>query len=69
MPCRVCSSHNLQKLDGELTASFPSVKDVKASPIYVCQEVRVCMDCGFAELRIPTAELEVLRKAKKGSAS
>lgn len=69
MPCRVCSSDNLQKLDGELTASLPSVKDVKASPIYVCQEMRVCLDCGFAELRIPTAELEALRKTKKGSAS
>jgi hypothetical protein len=69
MPCRVCSSDNLQKLDGELTASFSSAKDVKVSPIYVCQEVGVCMDCGFTELRIPITELEVLRKAKKGSAS
>ena len=69
MPCRVCLSENLQKLDGELTASFSSVKDVNVRPIYVCQEVRVCMDCGFAELRIPTAELEVLRNAKKDSAS
>jgi hypothetical protein len=69
MPCKVCSSDNLQKLDGELTASFSSVKDVKVRPIYVCQEVRVCMDCGFAELLIPAAELGVLRQAKKGSAS
>lgn len=69
MPCRVCSSDNLQKLAGELTASFSSVKDVKVKPLYVCQEVRVCMDCGFAELSIPTTELEALRKAKKGSAS
>jgi hypothetical protein len=69
MSCRVCSSDNLQKLDGEFTASFSSVKDVKVRPIYVCQEVRVCMDCGFAELRIPTAELEILRKARKGFAS
>jgi hypothetical protein len=69
MPCRECSSDNLQKLDGELTASFSSLKDVKISPIYVCQEVRVCMDCGFAELRLPTPELEVLRKAKRESAS
>jgi hypothetical protein len=69
MPCRVCSSDNLQTLDGELTVSFSSVKDVKVAPIYVCQQVRVCMDCGSAELRFPTAELEVLRKAKQGSAS
>jgi hypothetical protein len=59
----------LQKLDAEFTASFSSLKDVKVDPIYVCQEVRVCLDCGFAELRVPHAKLEVLRKAKKGSAS
>jgi len=69
MPCRMCSSDNLQKLDGELTASLSSMKDVHVDPLYVCQEVCVCMDCGFAELRVPTTELEVLRKAKKGSAS
>jgi hypothetical protein len=65
----MCLSDNLQKLDVELTASFPSLKDVKVSPIYVCHEVLVCMDCGFTELRIPTVELEILRTAKKESAS
>jgi predicted nucleic-acid-binding Zn-ribbon protein len=69
MPCRACSSDNLEKLNAEFTASFSSLKDVNVNPIYVCQEMRVCLDCGFAELRVPHAELEVLRKAKKGSAS
>jgi hypothetical protein len=60
----------LQRLDGELTASFPSLKNVKVNPIYVCQAVSVCLNCGIAELRVPDAELEVLRKTKnEGPAS
>lgn len=64
MVCKVCNSENLQKLEGELTASLPSLKGVKVSPIYVCQSVLVCLDCGFTELVIPSAELLSLKKAK-----
>lgn len=64
MACRVCNSENLQKLEGELTASLPSLKDLKVSPIYVCQSVLVCLDCGFTELVIPTTKLLSLKKAK-----
>jgi hypothetical protein len=64
MACRVCNSENLQKLEGELTASLPGLKDLKVSPIYVCQNVLVCLDCGFAELVIPTTKLLPLKSAK-----
>lgn len=69
MGCKVCNSENLQKLDGELTASLPSVKALKAPPIYVCQSFVVCLDCGFAEFVIPTVELQSLKKAKAASGS
>lgn len=69
MPCKVCNSENLQKLDGELTASFPSLKALKVPPIYVCQGFVVCLDCGFAELVIPSTELQSLKKAKAASGS
>jgi len=64
MACRVCNSENVQKLDGDMTVSLPSPKDLKVSPVYVCQSVLVCLDCGFAELFIPTTELLPLKKAK-----
>jgi prolyl-tRNA editing enzyme YbaK/EbsC (Cys-tRNA(Pro) deacylase) len=57
----------LQRLDGELTASLPALKGLKASPLYVCQSILVCMDCGFAELVIPTSELLSLKNAKAAS--
>jgi hypothetical protein len=64
MPCRACKSENLQRLDGELTASLPDAKKVSAPPVYICQSVLVCLDCGFAELMTPTNELHSLKKLK-----
>jgi hypothetical protein len=64
MPCKACKSENLQELDGELTASPPDPRGVKFAPVYVCQKVLVCLDCGFAELLVPKNELQSLKKAK-----
>lgn len=69
MACKACNSENLQRMDGELTASLPTLKGLKASPLYVCQSILVCMDCGFAELVIPTSELLSLKNAKAASGS
>jgi len=65
MACKACSSDNLQKLDAELTASLPVVKAVTAAPVYVCQKLLVCMDCGFAEFVIPDKELQSLKDRVK----
>lgn len=64
MTCKACTSENLQKLDGEFTASFPDSEQVRTPPVYVAQSMLVCLDCGFAELMIPGRELELLKKAK-----
>jgi len=64
MPCKACKSENLQKFDGELTASLPNLKGVSVPPVYVCQSVLVCLDCGFAELVVPTSELQSFKRGK-----
>jgi len=69
MACKACHSENLQKLDGELTASLPTLKALKVPPIYVSQNILVCLDCGFAELVIPRTELLSLKNAKAASGS
>jgi hypothetical protein len=61
MQCKACKSGNLQKLDGELTASAPDPDAIKVPPRYACQDVVVCLDCGFAELLIPTNRLKLLK--------
>jgi hypothetical protein len=62
MGCKKCASENLQTLTGELSASSRYLNEVNNPPIYVCQELTVCLECGFAELVIPGPQLEQLRK-------
>ena len=69
MACKVCKSENTQKFEGEFTASLPELKALKVPPIYVCQSILVCLDCGFAELVIPTSELQEIKKAKAAAGS
>jgi hypothetical protein len=69
MTCKVCASENLQELAGELSASFPDMKRANIQPIYVCQQVVVCLDCGLAEIVIPAAELELLKRGRASSGS
>jgi hypothetical protein len=65
----MCSSVNLQRMTGELSASFPDLERVNLPPIYVCKEVMVCLDCGFTELVIPAPELEGFKKGAAASGS
>ena len=60
--CRVCESENLSRFAGELTASSLSIENAKAGPVYVCQQVLVCLNCGFVELIIPPQELEKFKR-------
>ena len=69
MACKACNSENLQKLDGELTASLPTLKGLQVPPLYVSQSFLVCLDCGFAELVIPTSQLLSFKNAKAASGS
>jgi hypothetical protein len=69
MPCRACKSENMQKFEGELTASLPDAKKVNVPPVYICQNVLICLDCGFAELMVPTTELHTLKRGKAASDS
>jgi hypothetical protein len=69
MACKVCASENLQELEGELSASFPDMRRSNVQPVYVCQRVVACLDCGFTELVIPAAELELLKNGLSASGS
>jgi hypothetical protein len=69
MVCKVCASENIQELAGELSASFVEIKGLRTSPIYVCQNVLVCLECGFTELVIPRPQLEQIKKGNAASGS
>ena len=67
MACKSCGSDSQQELAGELTASFPEIKKANVPPIYVCQRVVTCLECGFTELVLPKSELELLKKGRATS--
>jgi hypothetical protein len=69
MPCKKCGSNSMEKLKGELTVSYPTIEAIKAPPVYICQDLFVCLDCGLLEVRIPTKELESLKKSKEPPAT
>jgi len=62
MACKHCLSPSQQELDCELVASFPGTHRINESPVYVCQQILLCLDCGLTELFILAPELEKLRK-------
>lgn len=62
--CKACGAESLAQLEAEVTASFPHAEEVKVPPIYFSQQLGVCLDCGFSEIRVPSPQLESLRKKK-----
>ena len=62
MACKSCGSEKQQHFSGELSVAFLAVEKLKQAPVYVVQKILVCLDCGYAEINVPTAQLEQLRK-------
>ena len=62
MACKSCASEKQQYFSGELSVAFLAVEKLKQAPVYVVQKILVCLDCGYAEINLPTAQLEQLRK-------
>jgi hypothetical protein len=68
MACKLCSSDNQRKFDGELAIHFPGRKGIDIPHILVFPALLVCLDCGIAEFFIPKDELRQLSKGDAASA-
>jgi hypothetical protein len=66
MACKSCGSEKQQYFSGELSVAFLAIEKLKQAPVYVIQKILVCLDCGYVDLIVPSAELEQLRKGIKG---
>jgi hypothetical protein len=62
MSCRKCASYNERSFKSEMTLAFREHENVDQSPLYVSQDISVCLDCGHLELSLPTAKLEQLKQ-------
>ena len=62
MACRGCESQNQQVFPVELVFAFPGIEGTKLSPVHVSHKILICLDCGYAQLVLPPARLEQLKK-------
>jgi hypothetical protein len=62
MACRKCGSANDRSFKAELTAAFKEIESLNRSPVYMSQEILICLDCGHTELTFPTKALEQLQR-------
>jgi hypothetical protein len=53
MPCRKCASSDERSLKSEMTIAFRELEDVDRAPLYVRQDISVCLNCGRIELTLP----------------
>jgi hypothetical protein len=45
-----------------MSLAFRELENVDRSPLYVSQDLSVCLDCGHIELTLPPAKLEQLKR-------
>jgi hypothetical protein len=69
MACLACSSENQQSFSGELIVAFPGLQRLDLCPVYSCQKMLVCLDCGYTELIVPDPQLEKLKNGMDGVCS
>jgi hypothetical protein len=62
MSCKKCASSNERSFKSEMTLAFPELENVDRAPLYVSQDISVCLDCGHIELTLPSAKLEQLKQ-------
>jgi len=62
MACRKCASANDRSFKAELTAAFKEIESLNRSPVYMTQDILICLDCGHTELTFPTKALEQLQR-------
>jgi len=59
--CKRCLSQSPQEFSGELALHFKGLAGLEKPIVWLFPNVRVCLQCGFAELTVPAQELQVLR--------
>jgi hypothetical protein len=66
MSCRKCASSNQRIFKSEMTIAFREHENVNQAPVYVCQDISVCLGCGHIELALPPAKLDQLKQEALG---
>jgi hypothetical protein len=62
MSCKGCKSGNQRSFRSEMMIAFREPENVNQPPLYICQDIFVCLDCGLIELALPAEKLEQLKQ-------
>jgi len=62
MCCKSCQSTNQGKFPSEINIHFPGPNNLTKPSVWAFPEIGICLDCGFAELRIEETELRLLEE-------
>jgi hypothetical protein len=62
MSCRKCASVNERSFKSEMSLAFRELENVDRAPLYVSEDISICLDCGHVELTLPPAKLEQLKR-------
>jgi hypothetical protein len=66
MACKKCASANERSFKAELTAAFKEIESLNQAPVYMSQDILICLDCGHTELTFPAKALELLQRTPSG---
>jgi hypothetical protein len=66
MACKKCASANERSFKAEVTAAFREIESLNQSPVYMSQDILICLDCGHTELTFPAKALEQLQRTPSG---
>jgi hypothetical protein len=67
--CKSCSSPNLINLNAEICLHFSGPRALHKAPIFVFPSIEACLDCGFLQSSLSTADLSHLTDATKADAA
>jgi hypothetical protein len=66
MACKKCASANERSFKAELTAAFKEIESLNQAPVYMSQDILICLDCGHTELTFPAKALVLLQRTPSG---
>lgn len=65
MACKACGSDNQEALCAEIAFALSGRSALESAPVYMAEKPLVCFECGFTELVIPKAKLQMLKTGAK----
>jgi hypothetical protein len=64
MICQACGCKQQRTFNGEVAIHFPGLAGLNKPIVWVFPKLRVCLDCGLTQFKVPERELRDLREER-----